>query len=349
MTPRTLPRGSVPLSRRRFPGLSAGGGATGSNSVTIMANEGDITDELIAQPRDELGISITVVLFDVTRLTAMLASGQPPDLVRGLGALDTPYLVAREVAEELDPYFAQSAILKVDDLDPVNDLWRFDGQRQGRGPIYGMAKDYSQDSIYCVLVTLSSAWAGYGFARLSPPGKKPLFGLLLSTMMLPQMITLIPTYLLFAELNMVNTYWPWVLWGLAGTPYLIFLFRQFFAGLPKELEEAAIVDGCGYTSIFFRIFLPPSWPAIAASLVISFAWSWGDFLAPMLLLNRDTTTLAVALSTSFVNDQGFPINNLMAAGAVMYMLPPLLLFFVAQRGFIAGSPSLASSNSRVTP
>jgi multiple sugar transport system permease protein len=191
-------------------------------------------------------------------------------------------------------------------------------------------------TIYSVLVTLSSAWAGFGFARLSAPGKRPLFGLLLSTMMLPQMITLIPTYLLFAELGMVNTYWPWVLWGLAGAPYLIFLFRQFFAGLPKELEEAAIVDGCGYTSIFLRIFLPQSWPAIAASLVISFAWSWGDFLAPMLLLNRDTTTLAVTLTTAYVNPQGLPISNLMAAGAVMYVLPPLLLFLVAQRGFIAG-------------
>jgi multiple sugar transport system permease protein len=191
-------------------------------------------------------------------------------------------------------------------------------------------------TIYSVLVTLSSAWAGFGFARLSAPGKKPLFAVLLSTMMLPHMITLIPTYLIFAKLNLVNTYMPWVLWGLSGAPFLIFLFRQFFAGLPRELEEAAIVDGCGYAGMFWRIFLPQSWPAIAASLVISFGWTWGDFIAPALLLNQDTTTLAVALSTSFVNDKGFPVNNLMAAGAVMYMLPPLLLFFVAQRGFIAG-------------
>jgi multiple sugar transport system substrate-binding protein len=160
-----LPRSSTSLSRRRFLGLSAGGaaagaaalsgcalsvagGATGSNSVTIMANEGEYTDEMIAQAADELGINISIVLFDVTRLTAMLASGQPPDLVRGLGALETPYLAAREVAEELDPYFAQSSILHVDDLDPVNDVWRYDGQRQGQGPIYGMAKDYSQDLMF---------------------------------------------------------------------------------------------------------------------------------------------------------------------------------------------------------
>lgn len=83
------------------------------------------------------------------RLTAILASGQPPDLVRGISALDTPYFAAREVAENLDPYFAKSTVLKADDLDPVNDLWRYDGKVQGKGPRYGMAKDFSQDSMYC--------------------------------------------------------------------------------------------------------------------------------------------------------------------------------------------------------
>ncbi|TDC27417.1 carbohydrate ABC transporter permease [Streptomyces sp. 8K308] len=190
--------------------------------------------------------------------------------------------------------------------------------------------------IYSVLVTLSSAWVGFGFARLSAPGKRPMFAALLSTMMLPQIITLIPTYLVFARLNMINTYWPWVLWGLAGAPFLIFLFRQFFVGLPREMEEAAIVDGCSYTGIFFRIFLPQSWPAIAASLVISFGWTWGDFIAPSLLLSADKTTLAVALTSAYTDAAGNPLLNLMAAGAVMYVLPPLLLFLVAQRGFIAG-------------
>jgi multiple sugar transport system substrate-binding protein len=161
-------RSPAAMSRRRFLGLSAAGaaagaatlsgcalsvssgtgGATGRDSVTVMAKEGDFTDEMIQQAADELGIRINVILADVTRLTAMLASGQPPDLVRGLGALETPFLAAREVAEELDPYLAQSSILDIEDLDPVNDLWRYDGRRQGQGPIYGMAKDYSQDSMF---------------------------------------------------------------------------------------------------------------------------------------------------------------------------------------------------------
>ncbi|WNM36485.1 carbohydrate ABC transporter permease [Streptomyces sp. Li-HN-5-11] len=190
--------------------------------------------------------------------------------------------------------------------------------------------------IYATLVTLSSAWVGFGFARLTAPGKKTLFGILLGSMMLPQMVTLLPTYLIFARLGMVDTYWPWVLWGLSSAPYLVFLFRQFFAGLPRELEEAAIVDGCGYPGIFWRIFLPQSWPVLSASFIIAFTWTWGDYIAPQLLLSTDRTTLAVAVMTTYVTDAGTPVPHLQAAASVMYVVPILLIFLVAQRGFVAG-------------
>jgi multiple sugar transport system permease protein len=190
--------------------------------------------------------------------------------------------------------------------------------------------------IYATLVTLSSAWVGFGFARLTAPGKKTLFGILLGSMMLPQMVTLLPTYLIFAKLGMVDTYWPWVLWGLSSAPYLVFLFRQFFAGLPRELEEAAIVDGCGYSGIFWRIFLPQSWPVMSASFIIAFTWTWGDYIAPQLLLSTDRTTLAVAVMTTYVTDAGPPVPHLQAAASVMYVVPVLLIFLVAQRGFVAG-------------
>jgi len=190
--------------------------------------------------------------------------------------------------------------------------------------------------IYATLVTLSSAWVGFGFARLDAPGKKVLFGVLLGSMMLPQMVTLLPTYLIFAKLGMVDTYWPWVLWGLSAAPYLVFLFRQFFAGMPRELEEAAIVDGCGYTSIFWRIFLPQSWPVLSTSFIIAFTWTWGDYIAPQLLLSTDRTTLAVAVMTAYVNEGGTPVPELQAAASVMYVVPILLIFLIAQRGFVAG-------------
>jgi multiple sugar transport system substrate-binding protein len=160
------PHAGAPLSRRRFLSLSAGGAAAGAaafrggarqvssgvsgsrETVTVMVNTGDLLAEQVQQAKKELGIKIALVKYDITKLIAMLTSGNPPDLVRGVGAVDLPYFAARDVAEELDPYFARSAVLKLDDLDPVNDLWRFDGRTQGKGPRYGMAKDFSQDSMY---------------------------------------------------------------------------------------------------------------------------------------------------------------------------------------------------------
>lgn len=160
------PHAGAPLSRRRLLSLSAGGAAAGAaalsgcamqvstgvsgsgETVTVMVNSGDILPEQVQQAKKDLGIKIALVKYDITKLIAMLTSGNPPDLVRGVGAVDLPYFAARDVAEELDPYFARSSVLKLDDLDPVNDLWRFDGRIQGKGPRYGMAKDFSQDSMY---------------------------------------------------------------------------------------------------------------------------------------------------------------------------------------------------------
>ncbi|WP_128434999.1 carbohydrate ABC transporter permease [Streptomyces cyaneus] len=191
--------------------------------------------------------------------------------------------------------------------------------------------------ITSTLTTLASAWAGYGLARLDAPGKRIVFGLLLSTMMMPAIITLIPTYLLFAKIGLVNTYVPWVLWGLCGAPFLIFLFRQFFTGIPKELEEAAIIDGCGQIRIFWRIFLPQSWPVIATSVILTFSWSWGDYVGPALFLDDDRTTLAVKIAGGYVNEHGTGLYTLVAAGAVTYIVPVLVLFLILQRGFISGT------------
>jgi multiple sugar transport system permease protein len=135
---------------------------------------------------------------------------------------------------------------------------------------------------------------------------------------------------------MADTYWPRVLRGLSGARFLVFLFRQFFAGMPREPEGAAIVDGCGYASVYWRIFLPQSRPALATGFGIAFTWRWGDCTAPMLLLSNDRSTLAVAISTSYVNAQGLPVNNWIAAGTVLYVVPVLPIFLVAQRGFVAG-------------
>jgi ABC-type glycerol-3-phosphate transport system permease component len=187
---------------------------------------------------------------------------------------------------------------------------------------------------YSILVTLTSAAVGFGFARLRAPGKGTLFLIVLSTMMIPQILTLLPTYVLFSQIGLIDTYWPWVLWGMAASPYMAFLFRQFFAAIPRELEDAAIIDGAGWLRIFVRIFLPLSRPVLITSFLLSFTWTWGDYIAPALLLDLDHTTLAVAITAWYQDPHGNVIPTVQAAAAVMYVIPALLIFFFAQRYFI---------------
>lgn len=186
------------------------------------------------------------------------------------------------------------------------------------------------------LATLSSAMVGFGFARLRARGKRALFLIVVATLMLPQIVTLIPTYLIFARVHLIYTYWPWVLWGLAGSAFLIFLFRQVFSTLPMDLEDAAIIDGCGYFRIFATIFLPLTKAAAVTGFILSFTAAWGDFIAPSLFLSQDQTTLAVGLSNGYQTSAGTPLNNALAAGAILYILPIVLLFVVAQRAFMGG-------------
>lgn len=193
--------------------------------------------------------------------------------------------------------------------------------------------------IYSVLITLTSAMVGFGFARHRAPGKGALFMVLLATMMIPQVLTLLPTYVMFSRIGLVNTYWPWVLWGLAGSPYLIFLFRQFFASIPKDLEDAALMDGAGWFRIFATIFLPLSRPVLITSFLLSFTWTWGDYIAPALLLDIDHTTLSVAITAWYQDPNGNVIPTLQAAAAVLYILPVLTIFFVAQRYFVRSTVS----------
>jgi multiple sugar transport system substrate-binding protein len=138
--------GCSPASSTNTPAAVAPGSAA-KGTVTVMSQSGEFGPKEAKAAAQALGLTVKTVEYDLTKLTAMLASGNPPDVVRGMGATDTAYLAAREVAEDLDPYFAKSTLIKADDIDPVNNLWRFDGQKQGAGPRYGFAKDYSQDAM----------------------------------------------------------------------------------------------------------------------------------------------------------------------------------------------------------
>lgn len=189
------------------------------------------------------------------------------------------------------------------------------------------------------LTTITSALVGFGFARLYGPGKKYFFLVMLSTLMLPQIITLIPTYIEFSHFGLIDTYWPWVLWGLSGSAFLSFLFRQAFSNIPQELEEAALLDGCNYVQIFWRIFLPLSLPVIATAFLLQFTYVWGDYVAPSLLLSGDNTTLSVAITLGYRDAHDNLLPNVQAAASLLYILPMLVLFFGAQRFFVRGIAS----------
>lgn len=189
---------------------------------------------------------------------------------------------------------------------------------------------------YTVLVVATSALVGYAFARHRAPGRDRLFVLVLATMMVPNIVLFVPQFLLFARLELTNSYWPWILWGLGASPVHIFLFRQFFSSFPKELEDAAEVDGAGPLRIFAQIFLPNAGPVLATSAIFAFLWVWGDYLYPILLLTQANTTLAVQLATAYRDPHGNPLQTVTMAGIVLYALPVIAVFVAAQRFIIKG-------------
>lgn len=184
--------------------------------------------------------------------------------------------------------------------------------------------------------TLSCALVAYGFARLRAPGKNALFVLVLSTMMLPFWVTLIPQYIIFARLGWIDTYLPLLVPKFFGSAYLIFLLRQFYKTLPKDYEEAALIDGAGYFGIWWRIIVPLSLPAIGAVAIMSFMYHYQDFMGPLLYINSQYNyPVAIGLQQFRVPFGGTAFHLLMAASLVT-LIPPMALFFLAQRYFIQG-------------
>lgn len=191
-----------------------------------------------------------------------------------------------------------------------------------------------------IIPTITSAFVGYGFARLKAPGKNVLFLLMLSTMMLPGIVTQIPTYVIFFKIGLINTFWPWFFWGLGGSAFSIFLYRQFFAGFPRDLEEAARIDGCSTFRIFWNIFLPISLPVVATVSILSFNGAWGnDYITPFMFLQDDNYPLATALFSIgyvFPGQKDITMTQVQSAGLVLFVLPIIVVFFVGQRYLVEG-------------
>ena len=183
---------------------------------------------------------------------------------------------------------------------------------------------------------ITASLAAFGFSRLQWPGRDWVFGVLLSALMLPYAVTLIPTFLLWARIGLINTYWPLVLpdW-FGGTIFYVFLLRQFFLTLPRELDEAAIIDGANPLQVLRHVVVPLSRPALITVGIFSALFEWNDFLGPLIYLNDSrqfTLALGLAEFTGLYTSQW----HLLMAAATVVIAPVLVLFLFAQRYFIEG-------------
>jgi len=188
---------------------------------------------------------------------------------------------------------------------------------------------------HTLLVLIVTSMAAYAFARLRFPGSNILFFLLLATLMIPGQVTLIPNYLVLRDLKLLNTPGAMILPGVANVT-AVFLLRQFFMSIPRELEEAAIIDGASRFGVFWRIVLPLSVPALIALLILVFQANWNDFLWPLVVTSQlEQRTLPVGLS-SLAGTYGTREHGLVLAGAVFSTIPVLLVYLVFQRWIIRG-------------
>ena len=186
-----------------------------------------------------------------------------------------------------------------------------------------------------VSVVFSSSLVAYGFARLRFRGKKQLFALVMATYLLPQMVTLIPTFLIWNRLGAVNTFYPLWAGNLFGSAFYIFMLRQFLFTIPQDLVDAARIDGAGYFRIYWSIMLPLIKPALAVVAVFEFQAKWNDFFLPLIYVNR-TELYTMALGLASFKDEYETQWALWMAASVILTLPMMLLFFLAQRFLVEG-------------
>lgn len=194
-------------------------------------------------------------------------------------------------------------------------------------------------------VTVSSLVA-YAFARLRAPGRDFLFIVLLSTMMIPNEVTMIPQFDIFRRLHWINTLWPLIVPNFFGGAYNIFLMRQFIARIPTELDEAAQIDGLTYPGIYARIILPLIKPVLVTVAIMTFSWNWGWFMGPLIYIN-DRARMPLALGVQIlgaVPGGQLPQYNIMMVGSLILILPMIVLYFFGQKymyevGIISGGSS----------
>lgn len=187
---------------------------------------------------------------------------------------------------------------------------------------------------------LSSALVAYPLARMEFPGKNTIFAIIVGTMMIPNIALIIPQYIMFGKIGWLDSLLPMIVPAFFAYPYNVFLFRQFFRSIPKELDEAATIDGCTKMGIFFKVLVPLSEPTFVTIGVLSCVFWWNELTQPVFYINSDQwRTLTIALMTTFMYTAGnaFVINwpSIMAASTLM-ILPPMILYLFGSRFLVEG-------------
>jgi multiple sugar transport system permease protein len=188
-------------------------------------------------------------------------------------------------------------------------------------------------------LTLSSALVAYGFARYRFPGRDALFVLTLATIVMPDEVTLVPTFLLFRNIGWVDTLLPLIVPHFFGGAFFIFLLRQFFLSLPRDLDEAARIDGAGALRTLWSVILPLSKPALATAAILAFLQHWNEFLRPLIFLNSTqnfTLPIGIRYFQLLGSQGGEPMIQLLMAASLMMTLPCVALFFAGQQYFVRG-------------
>ncbi|HLA43076.1 MAG TPA: carbohydrate ABC transporter permease [Aggregatilineales bacterium] len=199
---------------------------------------------------------------------------------------------------------------------------------------------YKNSTIYTVLGVLfhvsTSAIIAYGFARIKFVGRNIWFAIMLLTLMLPSQVLFIPQYIIFAKLDWINTFYPLLIPRLGGEVFFIFMIVQFIRGIPIDLDEAAMIDGCSRVGVFFRIILPQLKPAIITAAIFSFYWTWEDFLGPLIYLTKPNKyTVSVALR-AFADPSGMTDWGAIFAMMSLSLIPVFVVFVVFQRYLVEG-------------
>lgn len=209
----------------------------------------------------------------------------------------------------------------------------------GGGDFLLYIKNTAFIGILCVVGSLvSCSMVAFGFAKFKAKSKNLLFMVLLSTMMVPQTVTLIPAYMLYSKLGWINTYIPLVLPAFfAGSTFNVFLMRQFYAGLPNDLAEAARIDGCSWFQIFLKIYVPNTKPALLVVTINQLVYVWNDYMAPLIYLGKPKKyTIALGLNMFKAQYGGAMDVGPLMAMACLTVLPLLILYICFQKYFVEG-------------